>query len=150
MQLDCSAWQGQIAAALAAPADTPITPSLPLLAALLGPRSADEAEGYAQEAYALADQIPTGEACGMYLHCCTCLATAQQVPAPDLQSQRQPRLQAVDLPRLTREHQGCVERCWLGCTACVDGRAASTNAARSLHCAVRSAGSYIALSSCRK
>lgn len=64
MQLDCSAWQGQIAAALAAPADTPITPSLPLLTALLGPRSAGEADkAYAQEAEALADQVPTGEAC---------------------------------------------------------------------------------------
>ena len=68
MQLDCSAWQGHIAAALAASPDTPITPSLPLLTALLGARSADEAEGYAQEARALADQVPIGELCVNYLH----------------------------------------------------------------------------------
>ncbi|KAL3158170.1 hypothetical protein ABBQ32_011759 [Trebouxia sp. C0010 RCD-2024] len=60
VQLDCSIWQEQIAAALAAPSSTPITPSLPLLTALLNPWSADEAEGYAQEAQALADQVPTG------------------------------------------------------------------------------------------
>ena len=56
-------WQGQIAAALAAPSSTPITPSLPLLTALLGPRTAEEAAGYALEAQALADQVPTGEPC---------------------------------------------------------------------------------------
>lgn len=68
MQLDCSIWQEQIAAALAAPSSTPITPSLPLLTALLNPWSADEAEGYAQEAQALADQVPTGELCLTHLH----------------------------------------------------------------------------------
>ena len=60
MQLDCSAWQGQIAAALAASPSTPITPSLPQLTALLGSRDAEEAHKYAREAVALADQIPMG------------------------------------------------------------------------------------------
>ena len=62
-QLDCSAWQGQIAAALAASQSCPITPSLPLLTALLGPRPADVEEQYAREAQALADQVPVGESC---------------------------------------------------------------------------------------
>ena len=74
MQLDCSAWQGQIAAALAAPADTPITPSLPLLTALLGLTSAGEAEGYAREAHSLADQVPTGKTFQEYLHYFTSLS----------------------------------------------------------------------------
>ena len=79
MQLDCSAWQGQIGAALAAPADTPITPSLPLLTALLGLRSADEDEGFAQEAHFLADQIPTGKTHQEYLQNCACLANTWKV-----------------------------------------------------------------------
>ena len=140
MQLDCSAWQGQIAAALAAPADAPITPSLPLLTALLGPRSAHAAEDYAQEAYALADQVPTGEACQMHLHYCTCLAHTQQVHAQDLQIQTYFPLHAVHLFKSTQEHQGCIERCCLGCTTCVHGRAASRIVALSLHCAVRAQG----------
>ena len=61
MQLDCSAWQGHIAAALAASPSCAITPSLPLLTALLGLRSADEDEQYAREAQGLADQVPVGK-----------------------------------------------------------------------------------------
>jgi len=60
-QLDCSAWQRQIAEALGASPGTPITPSLALLTALLGQRTAEEEEGYAREANGLADQIPVGE-----------------------------------------------------------------------------------------
>ena len=60
-QLDCSAWQRQIAEALGASPSTPITPSLAHLTALLGPRTAEEQEGYAREANELADQIPMGK-----------------------------------------------------------------------------------------
>ncbi len=60
-QLDCSAWQRQIAEALGASPSTPITPSLAHLTALLGPRTAEEEEGYAREANELADQIPVGK-----------------------------------------------------------------------------------------
>ncbi|KAL0027978.1 hypothetical protein WJX79_007636 [Trebouxia sp. C0005] len=62
VQLDCSAWQRQIAEALGASPSTPITPSLAYLTALLGPRTAEEEEGYAREANELADQIPVGAA----------------------------------------------------------------------------------------
>ncbi|DBA88599.1 TPA: hypothetical protein ACH3X1_004246 [Trebouxia sp. C0004] len=62
VQLDCSAWQRQIAEALGASPNTPITPSLAHLTALLGPRTAEEEEGYAREANELADQIPVGAA----------------------------------------------------------------------------------------
>lgn len=61
MQLDCSAWQGHIAAALEASPNTPITPSLPQLTALLGPRTAEEEGEYAREANELAEQIFIGE-----------------------------------------------------------------------------------------
>ena len=57
VQLDCSAWQGYIAAALEASPSTPITPSLPQLTALLGPRTAEEEGEYAREASELAEQI---------------------------------------------------------------------------------------------
>ena len=60
MQLDCSAWQGHIAAALEASPSTPITPSLPQLTALLGPRTAEEEGEYAREASELAEQIFIG------------------------------------------------------------------------------------------
>ncbi|DBB15061.1 TPA: hypothetical protein ACH3X3_004077 [Trebouxia sp. C0006] len=62
VQLDCSAWQRQIAEALGASPSTPITPSLAHLTALLGPRTAEEEEAYAREANELADQIPMGAA----------------------------------------------------------------------------------------
>ena len=61
VQLDCSAWQGHIAAALEASPSTPITPSLPQLTALLGPRTAEEEGEYAREASELAEQIFIGE-----------------------------------------------------------------------------------------
>ena len=59
VQLDCSSWQGQIAAALASTA--PITPSLPQLTALLAPRTAEDEAGYAREAAQLASEVPTGK-----------------------------------------------------------------------------------------
>jgi len=70
-QLDCSAWQRQIAEALGASPSTPITPSLAHLTALLGPRTAEEEEGYAREANELADQIPVGKL-NIALHALTC------------------------------------------------------------------------------
>lgn len=81
-QLDCSAWQRQIAEALGASPSTPITPSLAHLTALLGPRTVEEEEGYAREANELADQIPVGKLNNALAHslaCRTCQLPSQHV-----------------------------------------------------------------------